>query len=163
MRHNLRHCPIGVVCIIDKSINFALFAFYFLTDDGDEEQEKVKQVAQRLAQIGDDFQKEYDQKDNKLPSLDKFLTTCVKQQSYDAFSNGVKEICSRNSDVLNSDTKTVAFVMFLVQKVAEATKDSGGEMKNIRKNIIYGEMYVRKTFGEFIDITGKTTVCLVNK
>ncbi|XP_072015649.1 uncharacterized protein [Amphiura filiformis] len=128
-------------------------------DDGPDEQDvQAQNVAKRLAEIGDDIQKKYDKRDNSLPSLNKFITSCIKQNTYAAFSEGVTELCKQSTDVLNSDTKTVAFVMFLVKKLAEASKEAGAELPSIRKNIILGEMYVKKTFGELIGINEETTV-----
>ena len=144
---------------------FLYFLVAFPDEDQSPSEEAVKQVADRLRKIGDDFQTLYDKNDESLPSLDNFISSFIKQQTFNIFSSGVEEIF-QNTDALDSEGKKVAFVMFLVQKIAEVSK--GGEaskgaegteelVKDIRKSIVIGELYIKKTFGELIGAGEGTT------
>ena len=138
---------------------FRRFYFYlvaFPDENQSQSEETVKQVADRLRKIGDDFQTLYEKNDERLPSIDNFVSSFIKQQTFQFFSNSVEELC-QNTDVLDSEGKKVAFVMFLVQKLAEASKRGGGELPDIRKNIVIGEFYLKKTFGQLIGTEDETT------
>ena len=112
-----------------------------------------QEAAETLRRIGDDIQRQYESGGLNI-KLNTVITSVLKNQTYETFSNGLTELWrwSRESasDAATSDStmNSVAISMFAIQKIAEAAKTVGSNLRETKQLIVYGDIFIKKTYGE---------------
>ena len=115
-----------------------------------------KAVGECLRKHGDEIQKKYER--GEFP-LDKAAMSILKKQAYESFSKGLSELCRAFKDSMFTPADTsdptmysLAISMFMIQKIAEAAKNAGSTQRETKLYIVYGEMFIMKTYGESVRV-----------